>query len=494
MRPSRRALLSIGAALALTLAVVAWVRFQIAPRAIHSLAVLPFDNATNDPNAEYLGDGLTESLIDEMSRVPSLKVMARTTATRFKRTADPAGAGRQLGVGAVLVGKISKRDRQLVISAELVESSSGARLWGQTYDRPAADLLRVQDSIALDIVDGLRLGLSRQEKRSFVAHATQNAEAYELFLKARFLLQHDTEEDDLEARRLYLQAIEKDPSFVDAYSGVATTYARSAGNGYAPPREAWSRVDEYARKALDLDPGNFSARVSLAIRHFQFDWDWPLAEREFRELSADPRLFARISYQPVAIFFWASGRPEDSVAVMEKGLRVDPHNVESRVMMAEFLTEAGRLAESISHYNAIIAAEPADPRPFFGLANVLRRRGDIAGAINTLRKAYELAGEQPGIDSLANAHPEKDYDDAEVAVARNRLAQLEALAKERYVSPADLARLHAKVGNGEKAFATLDLALAERSPALVFLKVDRAWDPIREDARFLSVIQRVGIP
>ena len=494
MRTGRRTVLSIGAALVVTIAAVAWVRFQTAPSAIDSLAVLPFENATNDPNAEYLGDGLTESLIDQMSRVPSLKVMARTTVTRFKHTADPRAAGRQLGVGSVLVGTISKHDRQLVISAELVESSTGARLWGQTYDRPAAELLRVQDSIAWEIVDGLRLRLSRQEKRSLVAHATQNPEAYELFLRARFLLQHDTEEDDLEARRLYLQALEKDPNFVDAYLGVASTYARSAGNGYAPPTEACSRADQYARKALDLDPGNFGARVVLAIRHFQCDWDWPLAEREFRELSTDPRLFGRLSYHGVAMFFWATARPEQSVAVVERGLRVDPQNVESRVMMADFLAEAGRLGESINHYNAIIAAEPADPRPLYGLANVLRRRGDTTGAIDTLRKAYELAGEQLGIEALANARTEKDYDNAEVAVARNRLGQLEALAKERYVSPVDLAALQAKVGNREKAFATLERALAERSPGLVFLKVDRAWDPIREDVRFTAIVRRVGIP
>jgi serine/threonine-protein kinase len=494
VRPGRRALLSLGAAAALTLAAVAWVRFQTAPTAINSLAVLPFENATNDPNAEYLGDGLTESLIDQMSRVPSLKVMARTTVVRFKHTTDPRAAGRQLGVGAVLVGTISKRDRQLIIAAELVESSTGARLWGQTYDRPAADLLRVQDSIALDIVDGLRLRLSNQEKRSVVVHTTQNAEAYELFLRARFLLQHDTEEDDLEARRLFLQALEKDPNFVDAYSGVASTYARSAGNGYVPPKEGWSRAAEYAHKALDLDPGNFSARVALAVRHFQFDWDWPLAEREFRELSTDPRLFQRISYQPVAMYFWATGRPEQSVAVLERALSVDPQNVESRVMMADLLAEAGRLDESIGRYKAIIESEPSDTRPLFGLADLLRRRGDIAGAIGTLRKAYELTDEQIGVKALATAQTEKDYDHGQVVVAWERLHKLEVLARERYISPVDLAHLHAKVGNRDQAFTALERALAERSPGLVFLRVDRTWDPMREDARFASIVQRVGIP
>jgi serine/threonine-protein kinase len=490
----RRAVLAIGAVLLLTLAAVAWVRFQSRANTIDSLAVLPFENATHDPKAEYLSEGLTESLIDQISRVPSVKTMARTTVLRFKPPADARAAGRQLGVGAVLTGTISKRDRQIIVSAELVDVSSGARLWGQTYDRAAADLLRVQDSIALEIVDGLRVRLSRHEKRSLAAHPTENHEAYELFLRARFLLQHDTEEDDLEARRLYLQALEKDPNFADAYLGVASTYARSAGNGYAPPREAWSRVDEFARKALDLDPGNVGARVALAVRHFQFDWDWPLAEREFRQLSTDPRLFLRVSYQAAAMFFWATGRPEQSVSVMERGLRIDPQNVESRVMMADFLAEAGRIEEAISAYKGIIDTEPADARPLFGLAKLLRRRGDTTEAIDALRKAYERADERAGIEALAKARTAKDYDDAQAAVVRDQVGKLEDLAKERYVSPLDLARLHAEVGHRQKALAILQQALTERSPALVFLKADRAWDAIRDDPRFASIVRDVGIP
>jgi TolB-like protein/predicted Ser/Thr protein kinase/cytochrome c-type biogenesis protein CcmH/NrfG len=491
---TRRKAYFIGAALALTLAAAAWLQFRPAATAIDSLAVLPFRSATKDPDSEYLGDGITDSLIDQMSRVPSLKVMARTTVSRLEGIADPLAAGRQLGVGAILVGTISRRGSQLFVSAELVEIPTGARLWGQTYDRPAADLLRVQDSIAWEIADGLRLRLSREQKRSLVAHTTQDSEAYELFLKAGFLLQHDTEEDDLEARRLFLQAIEKDARFADAYNGVASTYARSAGNGYAPPGEAWSRAGEYARKALELDPGNFRARVSLAVRHFQFDWDWPLAEREFRGLSTDPRLFTRLAYQPAAMFFWATGRPEQAVGVMERGLSADPLNLESRVMMADLLAEAGRLDKSIAHYQAIIEAEPVDPGPRFGLANVLRRGGDTGDAIESLRKAYELSEEQLGVEALSNALTEHDYEKAEAVVARDRLDNLEVLARDRYVSPVDLARLYVRVGNDNRAFAMLDRALQERSPGLVYLKVDRAWDPIRRDERFLSVVRRVGIP
>src|SRR6185295_10930321 len=207
-----------------------------------------------DPDAAYLGDGLTESLINQMSRVSSLKVMARGTVVRFKGAADPQQAGRTLGVGA------------LVISAELIEIATGARLWGETYHRPISEMLRVQDSIASDISDGLRLRLSGQEKRTLVEHGTEDPEAYELFLKARFLMANDTEDSDVEARRLFQQAVEKDPKFVQAHLGIASTYARSAGNSYAPPADAWARAAEAIRTVLKLDPGNVAARAVLAVR------------------------------------------------------------------------------------------------------------------------------------------------------------------------------------------------------------------------------------
>ena len=162
--------------------------------------------------------------------------------------------------------------------------------------------------------------------------------------------------------------------------------------------------------------------------------------------------------------------------------------------MADFLAEAGRIEEAISAYKGIINTEPADARPLFGLAKLLRRRGDTTEAIDTLRKAYERADERAGIEALAKARTAKDYDDAQAAVVRDQLGKLEDLAKERYVSPLDLARLHAEVGHRQRALAILQQALTERSPALVFLKADRAWDAIRDDPRFASIVREVGIP
>ena len=492
-RLSRRGALVLGAVVGLALAAAAWIRFHAPTGAIDSLAVLPFENGSKDPDAEYLGDGLTESLISQMSRVPSLKVMARATVFRFKGTNDPQEAGRKLGVGAVLTGSVSRRSNQLVVSAELMAVSTGARLWGEKYDRPFADLLLVQDSIAMAISEQLHLGLSGEEKRALSRHGTANAEAYELSLRARYFFLKETEEGFVEARRLYRQAAEKDPKFAEAYVGVATTYVGMAVNGDTPPAQAWPRFDEEVRKALGLDPGNVRARLALANRRF-FDWDWARSEREFQELSSDPRVLLAEQFAPIGLSLWARGRTGEAVAVMEKALRVDPENLATRNMMGDFLAQAGRLEEAIRYYKAAVEAEPSDARPLFGLAEVLRRRGDVKGAIDTLRKAYELSGEEYGTKALAAAATEKDYEGAEVVVARSRLGDLEALAKERYVSPLSLARLEAQAGEREKAFASLEAAIAERSPGLVFLKVDRAWDRIRDDPRFAALVRHVGIP
>ena len=252
-----------------------WLRWRAGPAAIDSLAVLPFENGTREPDNDYLSDGITESLIDQMSRVPALRVMARATVFRFKGSTDPREAGRKLGVGAVLTGRISRRESRLSISAELVDVATGARLWGEKYDRPFTDLIRVQDEIASVISDGLRLQLTEPEKRALGRHGTENTEAYELFLKGRYFFLKDTEEGYLEARRLFNQAVEKDPKFAEAYAMASQTYGLMVVDGYMPPAEGWSatRRGELARPSISprASPGALRPRcppvlVRLGLR------------------------------------------------------------------------------------------------------------------------------------------------------------------------------------------------------------------------------------
>jgi serine/threonine-protein kinase len=489
----RRTVLGLGAALLLLVAAGVF-RHRVSRSAIDSVAVLPFVSAGQDAGAEDLGNGVSESLIDQLSRVPSLRVMARATVSRFKGAADPLEVGRKLRVGAVVTGTVSRRGETLSVSAELVETETGARLWGERYERPLVDLLSVQDSIAAEIAGGLRLRLSGEERRNLLRHGTENLEAHELYLKGSRLLGYGTEEDDLEARRLFQQAVERDPGYLEARLGLASTYARAAGSGFAHPAEAWQRAEEELRKVLERDPGNVLARAGLAGRRLLFDWNWAGVEREFRELSADSRLLLGTQFHPVATYFTARGWSEDAVELMERALRVDPENLETRIMLADRLQQAGRLQDSIALYRAIADAEPTDPRPRFGLAQALRRLGDIPGALGALRTAYELSEEDMGVRALEGARTEQDYEKAEAVVSRARLESLEALARQRYVSPFDFALLHARLGEKEKAFTRLEEALAERSVGLVLLRVDRAWDRIRDDPRFATIVRRVGIP
>ncbi|MEO5894922.1 MAG: protein kinase [Vicinamibacterales bacterium] len=461
---------------------------------ITSLAVLPFKTEGTDADSSYLGDELTESLINQMTRVPALTVMARATVAEFKGSRSARDVGTDLKVGAVLTGNVSRRGDQLTVQAELVETGTGARLWGETYRRPFTDLLGVQDALATEIAEQLRLPLSGEEKRALGGQGTNNPEAYELFLRARHLLISDSEEDDSEARRLFALATEKDSTFEDAHLGVASTYIRAATNGYAPPGEMWRQASAQLEKVRRLDPSNVGLRVMLAGRHFLFDWDWATAEREFRELSGEPGVLQGTRYHPVTMFFWARGWVDEAVALMERALKVDPGNLESRIMQGDFLAHAGRLKDAINYYQTISAVVPTDPRPLFGLAEVLKRTGDIDGAVSTLQKAYELQGEDAGREALAGARTEADYDRAQVAVARARRADLEELKKERYISPLDLARVAAQVGDRDQAFRYLEAAFAERSQMLVLLKVDPAWELIRTDPRFASLVRRVGIP
>jgi TolB-like protein/tetratricopeptide (TPR) repeat protein/tRNA A-37 threonylcarbamoyl transferase component Bud32 len=498
---ARRALsrLRLAALAAVALAVASgaflWNRRDgTGPPALTSVAVLPFESSAQDPDIAYIADGLTDGLIDHLARAKSLKVQARATVMRFKGNSNPQEAARALGVGAVVTGALSRRGTQIVVSAELIHGATGERLWGQTFDRPLADLMRVQDSIVLSIAEGLQLRLSGEEKARLGGFGTDNPEAYELFLKGRFVMQRETEEDDLEALRLFKLAAEKDPNFLDAHLAVANTYGRMVGGGLQSSREAGGHADEALAKAFAIDPNNVGVRVAMTVRRFVTKRDWAAAEREFRAVMDDPAVLRSTQWHPIALLFVAIGRPDEAAALAERALVVDPGNLESRAMLGNFRLQAGRLDEALKVYEGIAAEEPEDSRALFGIADVYRRRGDFARAAETRRKAYVMDGLEDEARAFARVTTEADYAKAELAVARAQLRDLQDLSKQRFVSPLDIARLHAQVGNREEALALLERATDEDMTGLSLLKVDQAWDSVRADPRFAAVVRRIGIP
>jgi serine/threonine protein kinase len=489
----RRVLVVAAAGAALAAGAVGWRFLSLTPKS-HSLAVIPFVNTAKDADVEYLADGLTESLIERLSQVPSLVVMARTTVFNWKgKNVDPRTAARQLGVETILTGTVARQAGRLRIAAELVDVRSGARQWSRTYDRAAQDLLTVQDEIATAIVnEGIRARLRPEVQQRLVRHPTNDPEAYELYLRALQHHRRDTEEDYLFARSLLQQAVAKDPAFARAYAGLASTYAVMAIDGYERPTESWPLSHRNYRRALELDPDLADAHANAASEAFFFNWDWDASDREWDRVERAPAGSVDTEYLVArALKLLATGRAADGLQIARKARERDPAYA---FIEADHLLHAGAFAEAGALYERMIRDEPADSRSYFGLAEVRRAQARFDEAIEARRRGSEAIGDRSLGELFATARGEAGYREIERAAARLQLEELTARAAEAYLSPLDLARVHAQLGDREAAFRYFEPAFADRAPGLVFLKVDRSWDSLRDDDRFKAAVRRVGLP
>ncbi len=465
--------------------------------AAQSLAVLPFENTLEDEDTEYLCDGVAESLIRQVSTLPSVRVTPLTAALNFKgKRVDPGEAGRQLGVDTVLAGTLSLEGERLRITAELVDVDSGAELWSNTYDREVVDLLNVQDEIADAILDdGLRLRLAGDERRELVRNPTADGEAYDLYLQARYLQRRATEDDYLEARELLQRAIIRDPEFALAYGWLAGTHMMMVVDGLERPTDGWPQSNRYLRQAAAIDPNLVSLRALTHGHAFFFDWDWEGAKRE-RERAMqsvvgelDPDLI-----RTFALERWALGRPGEALALARRARELDPLSIGLAMLEADYLVYAGQPDAALALYERTIEGEPDNPEPYFGLAEALVQQGRFDEAIEARRQAHTVAGDTELAARFATARGTEGYRQVDRAYVRLQLEWLEARAGWGYVSPLDLARAHAQLGDAEEAFRYLEAAFVDRSAGLVFLNSDRVWDSIRDDPRFLDAVRRVGLP
>lgn len=481
-----------------TLAAAGFGAWSLWPRdtGIRKLAVLPFANAVDDRDVEYLCDGITESLIQQISRLPSLTVMARSTVFNFKgKPIDPRTAGRQLGVDAILTGTVTERSGRVRITAELVEVSTGTQLWGKSYDRDAADVVSVQDEIASAILDeGIKLTLSNEERRTLAQHATDDPQAYESYLRARHALFKQSEEGLLEARELFERATARDTRFAPAYTGLAGTYVEAALDGFERPTEAFPLANRSNRRALDIDPRLPEAHSTAAEVAFFFDWDWATAEREWAIAYEATSSGQSLTHDLLgyAISRWALGRPDEALRVIRRIRQVDPLTVVFAVREADYLSYAGQFDAAAALYEKTMRDEPT-AAAYFGLAELRRAQGRFDEAIEARRLGYEVDGDESLRDVFAIAKGAEGHRKIELKSAGLELEALERRT-DRYASPVDLARAHAELGHADQAFTYLNAAFQDHAPGLVFLKVDRAWDAIRQDRRFLVALQRVGLP
>jgi serine/threonine protein kinase/tetratricopeptide (TPR) repeat protein len=492
----RAAVLGIAAAVAIGIGIASW---RLRPRSpvVRSLAVLPFANPLQDEEVEYLCDGITESLIRGISRLPSLTVKPRSAVSNFKgQTIDPREAGRRLSADAVVSGSVERRSGRVHIETELVSVTTGARLWSHSYDRAAGDVLAARNEIVESIVrDGVRLELTGDDRRQLRA-PTANAEAYELYLRAIHSWGSETEEGYLDARGLLQQALKLDPTFALAYGALATTHAIMAIDGYEKPADAWSSVTRLVRRALDLDPDLPDAHSEAAAALFYFQWDWAGAERAWnRALESRGGGFLPDFLTARALQRWAVGRTDEALQLARRARELDPLSPVYVLKEADFLLLGGQLDEAGRLYENVIGVAPNDPRAYFGLAEVRRQQGRPDDAIASLGRIFDAAGDESLHELLTDARGLEGYRRIERALAERELAALRGRLEEgRYTSPLYLARAYARLGDRERALAHIDSAFEERSPGLVFLNVDRAWDRVRDDPRFREAVRRVGLP
>lgn len=461
--------------------------------AIESIAVLPLDNSSSDPDTEYLADGLTESLIYRLSQLPNLKVSPRSVVFRYKgKETDPFKVGRELGVNAVLSGRVTQRGDNLNISAELVDVRYNKLLWGERYDRKTSELMATQREMASEIVDRLRLQVAPDNK-AISKHYTESNEAYQLYWKGRFYWAKRTEEGLKKSIEYFNQAVEKDPNFALAYSGLADSYilqgAQDAG-GTLPPGDTLPKGKAAALKAIAIDSTLAEPHVSLAHIAYHYDRDWTTAEREFkRAIELNPNYV--LAHQWYALFLAWAGRPDEAVTEARRARDLDPLSLPANMCFGWVLVINRQEDQGIEELRKTIDLDPNFMIAHHRLGLGYEQKGRYSEAIAEFQKVRELSSGKPiAITALAHAYAASGKREE----AQRGIAELQQLSKREYVSPAMTASIYAALGDKEQAFAWLNKADKEHDQFLPRLKTDPRFDNLRSDPRFQELERRVSLP
>lgn len=457
---------------------------RLVPSRTRSLAILPFVNATGDQEAEYLSDGVTETLINTLAQVPGVRVMSRTSVFHYKgKRADPMLIGRELKVSSVVVGRIEEVGGKLVVSAELIDARDGTLNWGNRYEIARSEIFPVQQSIAAEIARALRLQLGGREQQLLTKRQTSDPRAYELYLKGRFQWNKRNAEGLYKAIDFFNQAIEIDPQYALAYAGLADVYNLLDIWAGLPTKETFPRAKAAAEKALSIDDQLAEAHTSLAYAIHTYEWDWPAAERAYRRAIALNPNYAT-AHQWYAEFLTAVGRFDEAEREGRRALALDPMSPIINAVVAWNRTMARRYPAAIEQgvRSTQLFPEFMAGHAYLGLAYL--ESGKPAEALASLERARELLDIVVIQTWLARAQLAA----GNRAAAEQILRQLEQRGKNGdYLPPYYMAVLYGQLGDRDHAFAELNRAVAERTGAMVWAEVDPSLDPLRKDARFQSI-------
>jgi len=460
-------------------------------KAIDSIAVLPFVTTTGDPNVEYLSDGVTEGVINSLSQLRQLRVMARTTVFHYKgRDTDPQKVGHDLNVRAVLTGTFVQHGDSVRVQTELVEVSNGSQIWGEQYDRKMADISTVQQEIARDISDKLRLRLTGEESKRLNKKATQSGEAYDLYLKGRYYWNKRSPEAFKQAVQLFTAATDKDPTYALAWSGLADTYSLMSGYGGSMPlKDAHPKAKAAALKAVELDDSLAEAHTSLGLAK-ESEWDWTGAEKEYRKaIELNPNYAT--GHHWYSALLAALGKQGDALAEAERAIELDPLSLPVLNNLGDLYSGAGRFDEAIQQYRKTLEINPKYSPAHTGLGIVYFAQHKYPEAFAEWKEFAADTGD-PEVINRWNA-VWKTFQTSGHLAALQTLAELQIQAS-TYIPPSFIARAYFAAGERERGFAWLERAYNERDDYLEGIRTDPAVAPFRSDLRYADLLRRMGLP
>jgi len=485
--PTRRWALLAGLLVA-ALLVGAWFWYRYRQSvSIDSIAVLPFANTGGERSLDYVSEGITDAITDDLSHIPSLRVTARSVMQRYRgQRTDPQAAGRDLNVRAVLAGEFNQQGDSVTVRSELIEVATGAQLWNQSYRRPMKDLAGLQEALCQDVASKLRIALDPSLKRNLNRRVSANSEAYQLYLKGRHHMNLRTMEDFSSAVRLFQEAVERDPSFALGYAGLADTYALIATYGNQPPASALEQTRAAAARALELDSNLSEAHVSLALSRSMIDFDWAGAEREYRRaIELDPRnTHGHLWYALMLLV--PLDRRDEALIETQRAVDIEPSGLASNMAEGVVLYFSRRYEKAIDKFLAVQKIAPGFPPALLHLALAYAQTEKKNEAIRIL--------EEPGLASRLPVETRSHLGWIYAATNRRdearRMADwLNAQAAKGYVSPYARASAYAGMGENSKALDLLEQSYRLRDSSFRFLKVDPELDPVRGEKRLQALLK-----
>ncbi len=458
--------------------------------AIESIAVMPFVNESGNVEIEYLSDGMTEALIGSLAQLPNISVKPRSSVFRYKGKDVSTGTiGKELNVQAILNGRVVQRGDQLTLSLELVDVLKDVVIWTDQYQRNQTDIVTLQSEIARDVSSKLKTKLSGADQQRVTKTYTENPEAYQLYLKGRFYWNKRTGESLKQAVEYFNQAIEKDPNYTLAYSGLAESYTLFPNYSVGPPLDSMPKAKAAALRAIELDDSLSETRTALGIYYSNFAWNQPAAEREFRRaIELNPN-YATAHQQFGVECLTVLGRFDEAVAEGKRAEELDPLSPIIGADLGNILMRARRFDESIAQLNRVITLDPNFWVTYWYLGMAYHGKGQYEDAVAAYRKGLAL-NDNPWLKALLIQSLARLGERSE---AVKLLDELHAESARRYVSSSSLAIAYGSLGEKDKAFALLNREVADRASRPQLFSINPIWDGLRDDKRFAEVVRRVEL-